>query len=168
MKDFIDKISSYNLFNYLFPGVLYAVLISFLTEINLIQEDFITGLFLYYFLGMIISRFGSLVIEPLLIKVGIISYEDYSDFVTASEIDNKLNLLSEVNNTYRTIVSLIVLVIASSIILWIRNYYSIGKEVLVYTLIISILFLFILSYRKQTGYISKRIKANLNKKESND
>ena len=66
MKEILDKLSSYNLFNYLLPGVLFVVIASKVTRYGFIQDDIVIGVFLYYFIGMVISRFGSLVIEPLL------------------------------------------------------------------------------------------------------
>lgn len=64
MKDLLDKISSYNLFNYLFPGILFAVISKEFTSYSLLQDNLIVGAFIYYFIGLVVSRFGSLVIEP--------------------------------------------------------------------------------------------------------
>jgi hypothetical protein len=65
MKDLLDKLSSYNLFNYLLPGVLFACLSEPIVGYNLIQTDIVVGVFFYYFLGMTISRIGSLAVEPI-------------------------------------------------------------------------------------------------------
>ena len=66
MKDLIDKLSSYNIFNYLFPGVLFAALGDRLTSYSLLIDDIMVGVFIYYFIGLVISRLGSLFLEPLL------------------------------------------------------------------------------------------------------
>lgn len=63
--DSSDKISSYNLFNYFLPGVLFAALADTVTSYNFLQSDLVVGVFVYYFFGLVISRFGSLIIEPL-------------------------------------------------------------------------------------------------------
>ena len=68
MKELIDKLSTYNIFNYLFPGVLFAYILSKVSSYDLIQKDLVTGVFLYYFIGLVISRIGSLFIEPFLKK----------------------------------------------------------------------------------------------------
>ena len=60
MKELIDKISSYNLFNYLVPGVLLAFAADKFTAYSLVQSDLLIGAFLYYFIGLVASRFGSL------------------------------------------------------------------------------------------------------------
>ena len=45
MNALLEKISSYNIFNYLFPGVVFAVVADTLTTFSFIQEDIILGLF---------------------------------------------------------------------------------------------------------------------------
>ena len=62
MDGLLDKISSYNIFNYLLPGSLFAVIADAVTDYRLIQEDIVVGLFLYYFIGLVVSRIGSLVV----------------------------------------------------------------------------------------------------------
>jgi hypothetical protein len=162
MKEILDKISSYNLFNYLLPGVLFVCITKQFTGYNFIQNNNFIGAFLYYFIGMVISRVGSLFIEPFLKKVKFLKFSDYMAFVTASKKDNKIELFSEVNNTYRTILSMFILLIFEKIYLWIKVYYDLQHETtfIILTLFITMLFLF--SYRKQTNYINKRINTNNN------
>ena len=160
MKEIFDKITSYNLFNYLLPGVLFVCISNQFTDYNFIQDNDFIGVFLYYFIGMVVSRFGSLCIEPFLKKVKFVKFSDYKAFVTASKKDNKIELFSEVNNTYRTILSMFILLIFEKIYLWIKVYYGLQHETtfIILTLFITMLFLF--SYWKQTNYITKRIEAN--------
>lgn len=68
MKDLLDKLSSYNIFNYLLPGVLFAGMSKSVSGYDLVQENLLVGVFVYYFIGMVISRLGSLLVEPLLKK----------------------------------------------------------------------------------------------------
>ena len=103
MKDLLDKLSSYNIFNYLLPGVLFAVFIDELTPLRIVQKDIVVGVFVYYFLGSIVSRIGSLIVEPLLREIGFVAFTKYEDFVRASKVDEKIEVLSEANNMYRTI-----------------------------------------------------------------
>src|SRR5438552_699340 len=111
MENLLEKISSYNVFNYLLPGTLFAFLLPLVTTYNLDQKNLLLAAFIYYFIGMVISRIGSLFVEPFLRKIGFLKFSDYGDFVRASADDGKLETLSEVNNTYRTICSLIVCVL---------------------------------------------------------
>ena len=98
MKDILDKLTSYNIFNYLFPGVLFVIIAKATTDYNFVQEDNLLGAFLYYFIGMTISRFGSVIIEPLFKKIKLVKYRDYKEFIDASKKDSKIELLLEVNN----------------------------------------------------------------------
>jgi len=160
MKDILDKLTTYNIFNYLFPGVLFVIIAKATTDYDFIQEDNLLGAFLYYFIGMTVSRFGSVIIEPLFKKIKFLNFRDYKEYVVASKQDTKIELLSEVNNTYRTLNAMMFLLL----ILKLYNFCSIKFELshtfslICLTILTTILYLF--SYRKQTNYITKRIDAN--------
>jgi hypothetical protein len=160
MKDLLDKISSYNIFNYLLPGIIFVVFSKEAVGYNFIQENNLLGAFLYYFIGMVVSRFGSVIIEPILKKISFLKFKEYKFYVLASKQDTKLELLSEVNNTYRTISSLFILLFLFKAYKFFEIRYSLSEA---FTLIIVaslILLLFLFSYRKQTNYIAKRIDTN--------
>lgn len=160
MKDLLNKLSSYNIFNYLLPGVVFAVLAEKVSRHSFVQQDIVIGVFLYYFIGLVISRLGSLAIEPILRKMSFLRFADYRDFIAAAKADKKLELLSEVNNTYRTLCALF----ASLLVL--RLYDSIERQFPALNdwssilLVIFLLVIFLFAYRKQTSYIIKRIEAN--------
>lgn len=160
MNDLLNKISSYNIFNYLFPGTLFVVLADKLTSTSLQQENLLVGAFLYYFVGLVISRFGSLILEPILKKTQVLKFSSYKNFVSASKKDNKIELLSEVNNTYRTLCSMVVLLIGLKIYLLIESSFPWVLNYRYYILSFCLLIMFIFSYRKQTKYINQRIEAN--------
>ncbi len=161
MKEILEKLSSYNIFNYLLPGAVFAFWLKSFKNISLIDENLIVGAFVFYFLGMVVSRFGSLIIEPILKWTKIVQFEDYVRFVRASQKDSKIDILSEMNNMYRTFISLFVLIglieiyfLLESKILGLKDYRGI-------VIIILLIIMFLLSYRKQANFISKRIKSNL-------
>jgi hypothetical protein len=160
MKDLLDKLSSYNLFNYLLPGIIFVVLASEVTHYSFIQQDIVIGGFLYYFIGLVISRFGSLVIEPLLKYFSFLQFADYKDFVAASKKDEKIELFSQVNNTYRTLSSLFILLLLLKLYEKVEGRFPILKEWDAFILMVLLLIIFLLSYRKQTSYIKKRIKVS--------
>lgn len=160
MKDIIDKISSYNIFNYLFPGVLFVIIAKHLTDYNFVQEDNLLGAFLYYFIGMVISRLGSVIIEPILKKIKFLKFREYHRYVSASKKDPKLELLSEVNNTYRTLNSMMVSLLLLKFYNYIETTFTLDSTVSLVILAIMVFILFIFSYRKQTNYITKRIDSN--------
>lgn len=157
MKDLLDKLSSYNIFNYLLPGVLFAAFVDALTSLNVLQKDIVIGVFVYYFLGAVVSRIGSLFVEPLLRKVGFITFAPYEDFVRASKADPKLEVLSEANNMYRTICALMLTVAAVDLYDYASQYFPLLRAVAPIVCIVGLLGLFLLSYKKQTSYIMKRI-----------
>ena len=77
MKEFLDKLAPYHFFNYLLPGTLFVILAEKVANYNMYQPDIIFGLLLYYFIGLVISRIGSLIVEPILRKVGFVAFTEY-------------------------------------------------------------------------------------------
>jgi|TARA_B110000114_G_C14999806_1_gene360226 hypothetical protein len=161
MKELINKISSYNLFNYLFPGIIFVIILREITDYDLVQENNFLGAFLYYLIGLIISRFGSLIIGKILQskKLKFVKFADYSEFIFASDKDEKIELFSEVNNMFRTLISLFCLLLLSKIYQKFSNYLEISKDLSYTILLIGLIILFVFSYRKQTAFITKRIAA---------
>ena len=161
MKDILDKLSSYNIFNYLLPGILFVAIAKYFTGYDFIHENNLIGAFLYYFMGMIISRFGSLTIEPVLKKSKFVIFSDYSDFISASKKDEMINILSEANNTYRTLIAMLLLLLLLKFYKYLDIMCNFSKEISISIAVVLVLFMFLFAYRKQTIYITKRIrKAN--------
>lgn len=158
MTEILKKISSYNLFNYLFPGVLFSAIATVFTKYALIQDDIIVGLFTYYFIGLVISRLGSIIIEPLLKTVSLLKFSDYKDYVSATKKDSSIELFSEINNMYRTICSMLSMVLVLKLYEYLEFRFTFLNDVRYYLLIVALLVIFLLSYKKQTSYINKRIK----------
>ncbi|MBF4989786.1 hypothetical protein [Methylophilus sp. QUAN] len=157
MQDFLDKLTSYNLFNNLLPGVIFLTFFNELLSIDLLGENLAKAFFISYFVGLIIGRIGSLIIEPILKKVGFIKFASYENFVEASKKDPKIDILSESNNIYRVIIATFVLILIAI------GYEKLANEcvwfyehrLIIFSVAVLLLFLF--SYRKQTAYINKRV-----------
>lgn len=160
MKDLLDKLSSYNIFNFLFPGIIFTVILKAITPYSLVQNNLVLGAFVYYFIGMAVSRFGSLIIEPLLKKISFLKFSDYKEFVSASKKDEKIETLSEVNNMYRTLCAMFILLGLFKLYAEIENKFVLLKSWNILIITISLLIMFLFSYRKQTEYINKRVAAN--------
>jgi hypothetical protein len=160
LKEILDKLSSYNIFNYLLPGIVFIVLVGKLTHYSLVQPDIVLGAFLYYFIGLVISRIGSLVIEPILKKISFVKFAEYKDFVAATKNDPKLEVLSESNNSYRTLSAMFLLLIALKIYEKVSGYFPRVARSNAEMLVILLFFMFLFAYRKQTAYITKRVQAN--------
>ena len=158
----LDKLSSYNIFNYLFPGVVFCVIADSYLAIPLLQDSIINGLILYYFIGLVISRFGSIVIEPILKKTSIIKFSDYQNYIKAAKEDPKIELLSESNNTYRTLLSALLILCISAIgVQFVQTYPGLLGFVK-YSILPGLVLLFGFSYKKQTEYIKRRISSAKN------
>lgn len=158
MEDIIKKISQYNLFNYLLPGVIYSIMVEYSSSnFSFIQDDIIITLFVCYFLGLLISRFASLVVKPLVELIGLIKFKSYPEYLAAEKVDPKLDTLSEQNNIYRNMLAM-VLFYALTIgyeFIW-KKYtwvYEYGNWVLLGLLALAFFF----AYKKQTSFITERI-----------
>jgi len=108
----------------------------------------------------VISRFGSLIIEPLLKTLSFVKFAEYKDFVAVSQKDSKLEVLSEVNNTYRTLASLFSLLLLLKLYVKLEGKFPFLKGWDATILAVLLLVMFLFSYRKQTSYITKRVEAN--------
>ena len=157
MKELLNKISSYNLFNYLLPGILFAVFAERITAYKILQSDIIMGLFLYYFCGLVISRIGSLILEPTMKITSFVTFASYKDFVHVSAKAPSLETLSEVNNMYRTLSALFFVLLIIKPCEIVMNWINLNTGMALYILFLMLFILFALSYRKQTKYITQRV-----------
>lgn len=157
MENFFKSISKYNVANYLIPGVVTVLLLRATNSFNLVQDELFLGLFLYYFIGLILSRIGSLLVEPVLKGLKVIDYTPYSDFVLAIKKDSAINELSETNSSYRTyIVSMFVVLIAMPAA-WVIDKFSLPNILVTTLTLVLAAILLAFAYRKQTIFIKKRV-----------
>jgi hypothetical protein len=157
MNEILTKISSYNIFNYLFPGAVYCVLGDRAGVITLRSPDIATTLLIYYFVGLAISRIGSVCIEPVLKKFRFVTYSNYSDYVTACTKDAKVEVFVEVSNTYRTLAAVFLLLPLSACVRKWADVWHITETSRILCLSAALLIIFLISFRKQSAYISKRV-----------
>lgn len=157
MHDLIKILSSYNIFTNLLPGSVFCLIATKITNINLIQSDVTLGFFFYYFVGLIISRIGSLFIEEPLKFLRILRFSDYKDYLLASKKDSKIAVFVEILNIYRNFVSMG----ASLLVLYLIQDNQIFIQYKEVGLLVFIIFLFGFSKVKQNTYINKRIEHNL-------
>lgn len=162
VTNILGKLSSYNFFNNLYPGVLFVFLLRNIYGIELEWKNWIEAISVCYFIGMIMSKLGSIVIEPGLKKFSVIEYISYSDYIKASNINTPINILSETNNTYRTLLamSFFLLLIKIGImvnVLCLSHGITFFQDYKEWELLIFLVILFGYSYRKQTIYIYKRV-----------
>uniref|UniRef100_UPI0031013A79 hypothetical protein n=1 Tax=Neorhizobium sp. EC2-8 TaxID=3129230 RepID=UPI0031013A79 len=66
MNDILARLSSYDIFVNLVPGALFAAFLS-MADIYTLEPSSVVGeLVIYYFIGLVISRVGSVIVEPIL------------------------------------------------------------------------------------------------------
>lgn len=157
MSDFLKLISSYNLFNNLLPGVVFCVLASQLFEVDLVKEDLVTGVFFYYFVGVVISRIGSIVIEPLLKTLKIIEFTSYQDYLNAKQKDADISILLEQSNSYRSILGMVFCLLCTNLHFVLIDWSETFNKHHAVIYITFLLGMFVVAYRKQTRYIVSRI-----------
>ncbi|MBE99131.1 hypothetical protein [Flavobacterium coralii] len=160
MTDILNKISSYNLFNNLLPGILFVILCDYFVGYDLSQENLVIGIFLYYFIGLTISRISSILIEPILKKVNFIKFTNYADFISAQKNDNKIDVLVEVSNKFRSILTMIIVLIAFKFYTSLEYNREISESTEKYFVLILLAIIYLLSFKKQIKYITKRIDTN--------
>lgn len=80
VKNIFEKLSSYQLFNFFYPGAIFILLIKY-HGLDIMSE-MSTGIFLLssHFMGLTLSRIGSLIIEDSMIYSHFIEEFDYKEF----------------------------------------------------------------------------------------
>ena len=165
MESFLNKISEYNLFNYLLPGFVFIYFVEKQYAVAVLHEQILVNLFVAYFIGMVISRIGSVFIEKFYKFLRIVKYAEYKGYLVAEKEDEKLKTLVQENNTYRTFVSLFIILNAFVIVFYIKNNFQYDQSYFDYLNAV-MLILFTLAYRKQTTFIRKRVERSLAKTDS--
>lgn len=156
MNELLNKLSSYNIFNYLFPGAVFCIIAEHI-KIMPSPTDLAQQLLWYYFVGMVISRVGSVVLEPILQWVKFVPKGDYPAFLRASKVDEKLEVMIEVLNTFRTMASAFLMLLIGVFLAWVSGHVGISVEWRERLALFAVLLLFLASYRKQSAYVKKRI-----------
>ena len=181
IKNLIEKISSYDILNNLFPGIIFCSIVERTTRITFSTGDIWKDLFLYYFVGMVISRIGSIFIEKILKSIKVcnkktkekekfLKFAPYGDYIEATEADSFIKVLNETNNTYRTIIAMMVAVMGAKLYDWfiydlINDLGVSGSNSVFLIVCLLIIMLFICSYKKQTDYIRGRVEKYVKSKQ---
>lgn len=170
MVEFIfNKISSYNILNYLIPGTVLCLLLEYLLGWSFFKfGNWYEAGVVFYFVGMVNSRIGSLVIEPILKKIWGNEFCAYRDYVIAEKNDSMIAKLNMENNVFRSFISVsFVLLLAMG---WdaLVDAYPQVKSYGVILVVIVVLVLFVHAYLKQVRYISKRVNIAVSCSDKNE
>ena len=142
-------------------------------RINIATGSVWENLFIYYFVGMILSRVGSILIERILRSLKVknkktgtkdpyLKFAEYGDYIDACNKDPLISTLNEVNNTYRTLIATMFAIICAklydSFLLEWMNRIGVVADTIVFAIICLLtIWLLIYSYKKQTDYIRARV-----------
>ena len=158
----LGKISNYNILNNLIPGAILCVIFKYLVGYDFMNVGTLELIVIFYFAGMINSRIGSLFVEWILRKIKLVTFRDHHLYVAAEQKDKKMNSLVETNNMYRSMIS----VAFTALIV---KFYHVAVDlqwnfgnVSEWVLLVALLVLFAMAYRKQTKYIVSRIDYHTN------
>lgn len=161
IKTLIDKLSQYNFVTNILPGTVLCLILKYIVGYDLFvtNEWYQMGI-IFYFVGMVNNRFSSLVIEWTMKKTKIVEFSKYKEFVAAEKKDSKITTLSMENNVFRSYISVCTISIIASWFKLVAENVSWIDEWKMQFLLVAMLLLFTLSYRKQTSYVRKRVEAN--------
>ncbi len=157
MNEILGKLSNYNIFNFLFPGAIFSFLADRM-EIFSQPDDFAERLIWYYFVGMAISRIGSLLVEPVLRWLSFVRSGEYEKYLQAAEADSKLELMIEVSNTYRTIATTFIVLLFFDFYVGLMSSFGLSPQWQLRIAIALLGLLFLAALSKQSSFVSKRIK----------
>ncbi len=172
LEKIIERISAYEILNNIIPGTIYAVLVKKLTPFNIQTDNVWSDIILCYFIGLVIGRVGSLVVERFLKWRKKLQFEPHSEYVKAEQKDELVRELSTINNMYRTYTAValcLIITVAFSFLLTLFKKNDWSKPAVTLIGCVLLMLIFGKSYIKQTGYVANRVKTinKLSKEESN-
>ena len=167
IKLLVEKFDRYNFLTNMLPGAVLCMALEHFVGYKLLESnEWMLSVILFYFVGIVNNRFGSLVVESSLKRLTIFKFEPYEDYIKAEKIDKKIDVLNADNNSFRSYISVFLLSLLAFIFKTVTNYFPAVKEIEGFILIFSLLILFICAYHKQTESLRKRIKVALKNSRS--
>lgn len=167
LNTLLDRISAYDFFNNLVPGILYCIAVDKYLNYSLLGDSLWANICICYVAGICISRVGSCLEDKLIKSYSKYHIQEflkrapYNKYLEAEKKESKITLLNTVNNTYRSLMAL-------ALCYYITVFYQYTLGALIYSPILKQLFiatglfaLFAYSVKKQTRYIRKCVQHTL-------
>lgn len=156
VKLFFEGKSQYNVITNLLPGALICISLKRLAEIDLMAGEYLQDFCVCFFAGIVNNCLASVLVEWVCKKCKIVEFASYCDYLEAEKIDNKLQILSAENNAYRNYISMFIIVLFASLL---KDSFANPAHEYVWKVVLLILLviLFVLAYRKRTKYIKDRV-----------
>ena len=162
----IERISRYEIINNLIPGTALCFILSHLGY-PILNYNAGISVVICYLVGLINSRFSSLIVEGICRKVNIVQWRKYELYIAAKAKRPFIETLQENANMYRAFVSVFFISLIAYVIQRIMPKCVFLQNNGIWILIVVLLVLFLFSYRKQVNeYVVKNIDEVKNDKES--
>ena len=159
MGGIIEKLDSYQIMTNLLPGMFFGISLDLILDIVIPFRSIADEFVIYYFIGLVLNRIGSLIVKPVLKKCNFIVEAPYSEYIIAVNKDSKIDILSETNNYFRTLLT--GTIILFTVYLY-KNLEIIFKILLSdwrWIILACLVIVFLFAFRKQTDYVRKRVEA---------
>lgn len=161
MESILQNISEYRLLNNLIPGGFFVGVLAWAAGWASSEVNFIFIIAISYVAGVILSRLGSLVVEPVAEKVFKVEFVSHEDYCRAEKLYPRLLVMNSENGIFRTFVAVSACLLLGAPII---GLFGMGDgralSLLVIASAISVV-VFMLAYIKQTSYIVGRVKSEL-------
>ena len=105
METLVNSISRYQIVINLIPGYIFVLLLERYANIHLFNGEIVDGIFISYFVGVIIGRIGSLIIENTMKKISK-PYKhapEYASKIKAEKNDLKIETIDKQCTIYRNL-----------------------------------------------------------------
>ena len=166
LKLIFDKLSLYNLVTNILPGAVLCIIFKYCIGYDLFVSDnwFLLGI-LFYFIGMINNRVGSIVLMPLFKWTHFIKLKPYQEYVSAEKKDETITTLSTESTVFRSYTAVCFNSLITMLFKTIADRCVFLSNHSTLLLLILLLLIFAFSYKKQLRFVQKRISiANETKK----
>ena len=151
LSNFLSKLTRYDWITTLIPGLFFVCAMRFMTDVGLNEYAWHEQFAMVFFSGIICSRTGATIVEPLGKLFGWkYCYDDYQDWSKAEPVKSEMLITN--SNWHRSLAGMMVLIIAQMVL---KNLVSLN--VCKWIVVLGLLALFLDSYRRQVGFIRKRI-----------
>lgn len=157
LEKLFERISSYQILNFLYTGIVCWYGLIYLGFDEFQKQSITTTLIGSYFIGMTMSRIGSLVIEECFIKWNWIEKTDHGKQVCAEKMDSKVELMLSLCNTYRTFAAIFLVFLLLSIITKFCCDLNLKHNITFILISLALTVLYSFSFVKQYKYVKKRV-----------
>lgn len=154
LKMLAEKLSTYRFFNFIIPGAVFLGFLKFHEVVIIFDENIWWFLLASYFSGIVISRFGSVVVEGLMKKLKVLKDYDVKKYITKQRDSMLVGTMLELANTYRTFCALGVIIFVFTVIT-----FPCERRTAYYVVIeLGFVILFLYSFHKQYKYFEDSMK----------